>query len=123
MAFLSNKDVPRCSFCNHTLDDGRDFESMLLTSILGTFIALKEDLISLKQAESYWFSDLTAEIFEELSLSAELVTIIQEGVQLKKLSQYSTIYEEQLDKLIEASKNLIARYYTDYDDTNAGIIN
>ena len=25
MAFLSNKDVPRCSFCNHTLDDGRDF--------------------------------------------------------------------------------------------------
>lgn len=106
-----------------SFDDGRDFESMLLTSILGTFIALKEDLISLKQAESYWFSDLTAEIFEELSLSAELVTIIQEGVQLKKLSQYSTIYEEQLDKLIEASKNLIARYYTDYDDTNAGIIN
>ena len=54
-----------------SFDDGRDFESMLLTSILGTFIALKEDLISLKQAESYWFSDLTAEIFEELSLSAE----------------------------------------------------
>ena len=106
-----------------SIDSGKDFDSMLLTSILGTFIALKEDLISLRQAESYWFSDLTAEIFEELSLSEEIIELIQEGVQLKKLSQYSTINEEQLDKLIEESKRLIGQYYTEYDEANTGIVN
>ncbi len=106
-----------------SFDSGSDFESMLLTSILGTFIALKEDLISLRQAESYWLSDLTAEIFEELSLSAEIIELIQQGIQLKKLSQFSTIYEEQLDRLIEESKRLIGMYYTEYDESNSGIIN
>ena len=103
--------------------DGHDFETMLLTSILGTFIALKEDLISYKQAASYWLSDLTAEIFEELDLSGEIVTLIQEGVKLQSLDQYSDLYNQRLDQLIAESKELINRYYTEYDNTNAGIIN
>ncbi len=106
-----------------SFESGKDFETMLLTSILGTFVALKEDLISYKQAASYWLSDLTAEIFEELKLSDEIILIVQEGVQLKNLEQYSDVYNEKLDSLIAASKELINRYYTEYDDTHAGIIN
>ena len=106
-----------------TLENGSDFETMLLTSLLGTFVSLKEDLISYKQAESYWLSDFTAEIFEQLSLSEEIVTLIQEGITLKNLVQYSTIYQKKLDQLIQASKDLISRYYTEYDETNSGIIN
>ena len=106
-----------------SFSDGHDFETMILTSILGTFTALTEDLISFKQAESYWLSDLTAEIFEELSLSKEIVEIIQRGVQLKEYSDYPEVYDKKLDELISSSKELISRYYTEYDDTNAGIIN
>lgn len=103
--------------------DSRDFETMLLTSILGTFIALKEDLISYRQAASYWLSDLTAEIFEELELSGEIVALIQEGVRLKDLEQYTPVYNERLDQLIAESKALINRYYTEYDNTHSGIVN
>ncbi|MBR0230384.1 MAG: DUF3969 family protein [Erysipelotrichaceae bacterium] len=106
-----------------SFSDGHDFETMILTSILGTFTALKEDLISFKQAESYWLSDLTAEIFEELSLSKEIVEIIQKGIQLKDYSDYPEVYDRKLDELIVCAKELISRYYTEYDDTNAGIIN
>lgn len=106
-----------------SFEDSKDFETMLLTSILGTFVALKEDLISYKQAASYWLSDLTAEIFEELKLSAEIVVLVQEGVRLKDLEQYSSVYNKKLDELIEASKELINKYYTEYDDTHSGIIN
>ncbi|MBR0385223.1 MAG: DUF3969 family protein [Erysipelotrichaceae bacterium] len=103
--------------------DGKDFETMLLTSILGTFIALKEDLISYKQAASYWLSDLTAEIFEELELSGEIVALVHEGVHLQDLEQYSPAYNQRLDQLIAASKELINRYYTEYDNTHTGIVN
>jgi hypothetical protein len=94
----------------------QDLEAMLLTSMLGTFEALKEDLISIQQAESYWLSDFTAELFEEMKLSQEIIALIQEGVQLKDLQQFSQLYYEKLDNLISSSKQLIARYYTEYDD-------
>ena len=100
-----------------TFENGRDFETMLLTSLLGTFVSLKEDLISYRQAESYWLSDFTAEIFEQLSLSAEIVALIQEGITLKNLVQYTSVYQNKLDQLIQASKDLISRYYTEYDET------
>ena len=66
-----------------SFEDSYDFETMLLTSILGTFVALKEDLISYKQAESYWLSDLTAEIFEEL---CKVLTVLS----LKRISEVVT---------------------------------
>ncbi|MCR5067555.1 MAG: DUF3969 family protein [Erysipelotrichaceae bacterium] len=94
----------------------QDLEAMLLTSMLGTFEALKEDLISIQQAESYWLSDFTAELFEEMKLSNEIVALIQEGVQLKDLQQFTSLYYEKLDSLISSSKQLIARYYTEYDE-------
>ncbi|MBQ6653914.1 MAG: DUF3969 family protein [Erysipelotrichaceae bacterium] len=96
----------------------QDLEAMLLTSMLGTFEALKEDLISIQQAESYWLSDFTAELFEEMKLSREIVALIQEGVQLKELQQFTSLYYEKLDSLISSSKQLIARYYTEYDDVD-----
>ena len=71
----------------------QDLEAMLLTSMLGTFEALKEDLISIQQAESYWLSDFTAELFEEMKLSREIISLIQEGVQLKDLQQFSQLRE------------------------------
>ena len=106
-----------------TFENGTDFETMLLTSLLGTFISLKEDLISLRQAESYWLSDFTADIFEELSLSDEIIELIQEGIRLKELEQFASLYHDKLDQLIQASKDLISRHYTEYDENNAGIIN
>ena len=107
-----------------SFEDSYDFETMLLTSILGTFVALKEDLISYKQAESYWLSDLTAEIFEELSLSKEIIELIQEGMQLKDIEEFSDEYMNKLDSLIASSKQLISRHYTEYDDNmHFGVIN
>ena len=89
---------------------------MLLTSLLGTFVALQEDLISIQQAESYWLSDFTAELFEEMKLSQEVIVIIQEGITLKDLQPFSSLYHNKLDELIQSSKELIFRYYTDYHD-------
>ncbi|MBQ4251629.1 MAG: DUF3969 family protein [Erysipelotrichaceae bacterium] len=106
-----------------TFSDGKDFESLLLTSILGTFIALREDLISFRQAESYWLSDFTAELFEEISLSEEIISIIQEGIKLKELDSPSEEYFRKIDELITQSKELISRYYTEYDETAYTVIN
>ena len=94
----------------------QDLEAMLLTSMLGTFEALKEDLLSIQQAESYWLSDFTAELFEEMKLSKEIISLIQEGIHLKELQPISSLYKEKLDSLITSAKELIARYYTEYDD-------
>ena len=93
-----------------------DLEAMLLTSMLGTFEALKEDLISIQQAESYWLSDFTAEMFEEMKLSKEIIELIQEGCKLKEYQNISKIYYEKIDELINKSKKLISKYYTEYQD-------
>lgn len=106
-----------------SFQNGQDFESMLLTSLLGTFIALKEDLISLKQAENYWLSEFTEELFTQLKLSQETLDLVQRGIRLKEMEQYSPAYEQALDQLIADSKQLISRYYTEYDEQHAGIIN
>lgn len=92
----------------------QDLEAMLLTSILGTFVALSEDLISYQQAESYWLSDLTADLFEEMNLSEEIVSILHEGIKLKELMEFGNIYYEAIDKLIYDCKSLISSYYTEY---------
>ena len=92
----------------------QDLEAMLLTSILGTFVALSEDLISYQQAESYWLSELTADLFEEMNLSEEIVTILHEGIKLKELMEFGNIYYEMIDKLIYDCKSLISSYYTEY---------
>ncbi len=92
----------------------QDLEAMLLTSILGTFVALSEDLISYQQAESYWLSELTADLFEEMNLSEEIVTILHEGIKLKELIEFGNIYYEMIDKLIYDCKSLISSYYTEY---------
>ncbi len=92
----------------------QDLEAMLLTSILGTFVALGEDLISFQQAESYWLSDLTADLFEEMNLSEEIVSILHEGIRLKELIEFGSVYYETIDKLIYDCKSLISSYYTEY---------
>ncbi|MBQ2213869.1 MAG: DUF3969 family protein [Erysipelotrichaceae bacterium] len=107
-----------------SFENGYDFETMLLTSILGTFVSLKEELISYRQAESYWLSDLTAEIFEELSLSREIISLIQSGMELKDMDSDSEEFHQLIDQLIHDSKELISRHYTEYDaELNTGIIN
>ncbi|MBE6125740.1 MAG: DUF3969 family protein [Erysipelotrichaceae bacterium] len=107
-----------------SFENGYDFETMLLTSILGTFVSLKEELISYRQAESYWLSDLTAEIFEELSLSREIISLIQRGMELKDMDSDSEEFRQLIDQLISDSKELISRHYTEYDsELNTGIIN
>jgi len=99
----------------------QDLEAMLLTSLLGIFIALKEDLISIQQAESYWLSDFTAELFEEMKLSKEIINLLQESIHLKELQPVSNLYQEKLDELINSSKLLISKYYTEYEDKTVEI--
>ena len=101
----------------------QDLEAMLLTSMLGTFEALKEDLISIQQAESYWLSDFTAELFEEISLSSEIISIIQQGIKLKELDSPSEEYFRKIDELRVLSKEHISRYYTEYDENTYTVIN
>lgn len=91
-----------------------DLEAMLLTSILGTLEALKEDLISFKQAESYWLSGFTSELFEALNLSEDLVSLINESLSLKDLQPFTTIYQNKLNELLATTKKLIASHYTEY---------
>ncbi len=95
-----------------------DFESLLLTSLLGVFVSLREDIISYKQAESFWLNELTAELFNQLALSDEIVELIELGIQLRQYEQYSTIYYQQIDRLIDSNKELINRYYTEYEQTS-----
>ena len=92
----------------------QDLEAMLLTSILGTFVALSEDLISFQQAESYWLSDMTADLFEEMNLSEEIVNILHQGIKLKELIEFGNIYYDTIDELIYECKSLISSYYTEY---------
>ena len=98
-----------------SFEDIDDLEAMLLTSILGTLDALKEDLISYQQAENYWLSDFMAEMFEQMKLSSEIVSLLQESTKLKSLPIYSEAYYEKIQELIQRSKNIIAQYYTEYD--------
>lgn len=96
-------------------EDVDDLEAMLLTSILGVLVALKEDLISYKQAESYWLSDFMAEIFAQMRLSDSIVALLQESCELKNLQGFTKQYYEKIDKLITDSKQLISQYYTEYE--------
>ena len=98
-----------------SFEDIDDLEAMLLTSILGTLDALKEDLISYQQAENYWLSDFMAEMFEQMKLSSEIVNLLQESTKLKSLPIYSDAYYEKIQELIQRSKNIIAQYYSEYD--------
>ena len=98
-----------------SFEDIDDLEAMLLTSILGTLDALKEDLISYQQAENYWLNDFMAEMFEQMKLSSEIVNLLQESTKLKSLPIYSDAYYEKIQELIQRSKNIIAQYYTEYD--------
>ena len=98
-----------------SFEDVDDLEAMLLTSILGVLVALKEDLISYKQAESYWLSDFMADIFTQMRLSDNIVALLQESCELKKLQGFTKQYYEKIDKLITDSKNLISQYYTEYE--------
>ncbi|HPW53469.1 MAG TPA: DUF3969 family protein [Erysipelotrichaceae bacterium] len=99
----------------------QDLEAMLLTSILGTFVALSEDLISYKQAESYWLSELTADLFEEMNLSEEIVYILHEGIKLKDLAEFGNLYYDTIDMLIFECKSLISKYYTEYQQDHSEI--
>ncbi len=98
-----------------SFEDVDDLEAMLLTSILGVLVALKEDLISYKQAESYWLSDFMADIFTQMRLSDNIVALLQESCELKELQGFTKQYYEKIDKLITDSKNLISQYYTEYE--------
>ena len=98
-----------------SFEDVDDLEAMLLTSILGVLVALKKDLISYKQAESYWLSDFMADIFTQMRLSDNIVALLQESCELKELQGFTKQYYEKIDKLITDSKNLISQYYTEYE--------
>jgi hypothetical protein len=101
-----------------------DLEAMILTSVLGIYVSLKDDLISLKQAESYLLSVETVKLFKEIKFSNQLVSLIEKGTKLNALTPYSPEYFKQLDRLINSSKRLIGNYYTEYDDSErSGIIN
>lgn len=94
-----------------------DLEAMLLTSILGTFQALRDDLISFQQAENYWISSFTAELFESLQLSRELVDLMNEALTLKDLKEFTSLYNDKLDELLAETKMLMSKYYTEYESS------
>lgn len=99
-------------------DGLNDLEAMLLTSFLGTFVSLREDLISINQAESYWMNSFTSELFKEIQLSDELISILDDGIGLKDLQPISSIYYDKIDELIQRSKSLLQSYYTEYSDSS-----
>jgi len=101
-----------------------DLEAMILTSVLGIFVSLKEDLISLQQAEGFLLSPDTVKLFKQIKFSSRLVTLVDKGSHLRDLELYSPAYEKQLDRLIASSKRLIGSYYDENDiPDNSGIIN
>lgn len=102
-----------------------DLESMLLTSILGTLISLKDNLISFKQAESYWFNDFTLELLEQMNMSKELITVFKKCLELKNYQTLHDCFIENVNFLILSVKELMNRYYTEYDsiDTKHDVLN
>jgi hypothetical protein len=57
---------------------------------------------------------LTADLFEEMNLSEDIVYILHEGIRLKELLEFGNIYYDKIEELIYECKSLIANYYTEY---------
>lgn len=106
-----------------SFEDKYDLEAMLLTCILGTLEALKEDLISFNQAQRYWISDIMAELFENLQLSDRIVSIAKESAKLKSLQEYNKVYNEKIDELINECKATLCEYYNQYDGNDIQLNN
>ncbi len=102
-----------------TFEDSGDFGSLILTSVLGTLTALDKDLISLEQAESYWFSPFTRDIFRQLGMSDQLIGIIDDGIILKSLYSQEDMFRKELADLITRTEQLIETHYTNYNEFDA----
>ena len=103
-------------------ESSHDLECMILSSLLGTLVSLQNDLISFAQAENYWLSDISADLFEQFEFSQEIADLIKEGTALKELLSFPALYHQRLNELIQKTKNMIAQYYTDYN-TNKEMLN
>ncbi|MBR0137185.1 MAG: DUF3969 family protein [Erysipelotrichaceae bacterium] len=97
-------------------NDMRDLETMLMSSLLGILECLKEDIISLQQAENYWIANAVIDTLEELQFSAEVIELFKECNDLFEDSRGNAVNEQQLLQLIDETKKLISANYTEYDD-------
>ncbi len=97
-------------------NDMRDLETMLMSSLLGILDCLKEDIISLPQAENYWIANAVIDTLEELQFSSEVIELFKQCNEMFEESRGNTVREERLNQLIDETKKLISANYTEYED-------
>ncbi|MBQ1827088.1 MAG: DUF3969 family protein [Erysipelotrichaceae bacterium] len=97
-------------------NDMRDLETMLMSSLLGILECLKEDIISLPQAENYWIANAVIDTLEELQFSSDVIELFKQCNDMFEQSRGNAVSEEQLHKMIDETKKLISANYTEYDD-------
>jgi len=97
----------------------QDLEALQLTSLLGVLISLKEDIISIEQAKSYWLNDTMLDLLIDFEASDDLVLLTNDCIDLldKELNL------ELLQAYIDRCKELISNLYTNYDDIDVDVIN
>lgn len=97
-------------------NDMKDLETMLMGNLLGILICLKEDIISLQQAENYWLPSSVVDTLEELQFTPETVDLFRRSEQLLEAARHSALNEQLLNELIEETKKMISANYTEYDE-------
>lgn len=100
-----------------------DLEAMLLTSLLGVMVGLKEDLISIQQGESYWLNETVIDTFKDIHLSDEMIDIYSRSLQIKNVEYQSEQYYQMIDEMLTAIKDRLGTYYTEYDELPVSILN
>lgn len=95
------KKIDYASFVVSTNNE-RQLEKLVLLNIIGIVNSLKENLITIEEAEKIIFSPYVMDLANTKGLSKELIDIIHMGTELEDIE---SLIPEQLDESLDQIKN------------------
>lgn len=86
-------------------------EKILLISVIGTLEALKEEGMSLIEAEKYLFSPYTAQKLKEKKYNQSIISIIEKGCELEDIvSLLPQKYMDSIEKMKQEALMILREY-------------
>ena len=86
-------------------------EKNLLISVIGTLEALKEEGMSLIEAEKYLFSPHTAQKLKEKKYNPSIISIIEKGCELEDIvSLLPQKYMDSIEKMKQEALMILSEY-------------